>query len=80
MSGTTFKSYTMTELAGKANVDLRTFRKFFTQQNYVDMIMLGWIPHDKKIHPKACKYVQEVVVGEKSRLEVFKDLESFTIK
>jgi hypothetical protein len=77
LKSSSLKSYTMGEIARRSNVDLRTFKKFFLPQHYIDMAALGWVKSNYKITPKVCRYIEQVVVGEKSRLEVFPDLDQY---
>ena len=65
---------TMSQIAEEHGMTIRTFYGFFSQENYIDCIKLGWIPHRRTILPRVAKYVSEVVINKKPKLSVFPDL------
>lgn len=76
MNSTTEKVSSFSQLAASLEIDVRTFRDFFDAEHHIDMMQLGWHPGKNVLPPAVVTYIKAVVIGRKSRLEVFPSLKT----
>ncbi len=59
MSKFRYRSCYLSELADVAGVDVRTFRKWFSQEDVDRMVSLGFRSGQRKLGPKVVEFVIE---------------------
>ena len=47
----------MTDLAKRANTSVNTFQNWFTVEDWVTLIQLGWRPNKRLLTPPVVKYI-----------------------
>lgn len=65
-------------LAADRKISTDAFWGYFTQEQLVDMVQLGWMPGKRLIAPAVHRYIVEVVFDRKARLEVFPALKTLS--
>lgn len=53
-----YDSCTLTDLARLAGLDLRTFNDRISQEDRLDMIRLGWMPHLRMLPPAVVYFLR----------------------